>query len=102
MAKNCNVCNKRILSHSRVLKCINCTSECHISCCNLTAKDTTLIKEWLCIICISEILPFNHLDDDNEFKSALQSLASNVPLDFEALENLVFNPFEWNFDVNTP
>ena len=102
MAKNCGVCNRRILSHSRVLKCSNCYCELHISCCNITANESALIKDWLCIMCISHVLPFNHLDDDNEFKSALQSLASEVPLDFEALDKLIFNPFEWNYDVITP
>ena len=102
MAKLCDICKKRILSHSRIQKCVKCCCESHISCCNLTKEDSANIKEWLCIYCVSNALPFCSIEDDNEFKSVIHSLVSDRPIDFEILDKLMFNPFEWNCDIDTP
>ena len=60
------------------------------------------MNEWICKFCPYDTLPFCHIDDDNEFSSAIYSLYSDKPLDFETLDKLLFRPFEWNQDTYTP
>jgi len=102
MAKLCGLCQKRILSHSKVLKCNHCNCESHIKCYNLTENEASIIHDWFCKFCIYENIPFCNLEDTNEFQSAIYSLYSDDPLDFNELDKLTFNPFEWNQDTTTP
>ena len=102
MAKQCPTCYKRILSHSRILKCTVCTHEYHISCCNVNADDLPGISYWFCTFCIKDCLPFLSIVEDEEYKSVIYSLHSDKPIDMNNLDQLVFNPFEWNQGNNTP
>ena len=50
---------------------------------------------WMCIECVESVFPFNHLDDDADFRSAVSnniSMTSEVTLD--SLNDKIFNPFE--------
>ena len=102
MAKHCPLCSKRVLSHSRVLKCTVCNHEFHIACCNFTAEESADRNDWYCPPCLLECVPFCNIIEEDEYKSAIYSRHSDEPIDFSILDRLAFNPFEWNQDTNTP
>ena len=103
MAKHCLICTQKILSHSRVLKCMVCNLEYHIACCNITRDEASSISpEWYCATCVQDCIPFYNIVDDGEFKSTIFSLHSDKPIDASILDNLAFNPFEWNQENDTP
>ena len=102
MAKHCQLCSKRVLSHSRVLKCIICSHEFHIACCNITVTELPDRNDWYCTSCVQDCIPFCNIIEDDEYKSAIYSLHSDKPIDISILDQLAFNPFEWNQDNNTP
>ena len=102
MAKRCPHCSKRILSHSRVLKCMICCNEFHIACCNYDRNEFIDRKDWFCISCVQDCLPFCNILEDDEYKSAIYSLYSDKPINVSILDQLVYNPFEWNQENSTP
>ena len=49
-----------------------------------------------------EELPFNHFVDDDDFYSSISYLSSNnVSINYEKLNNLIFNVFETNIENDT-
>jgi hypothetical protein len=47
--------------------------------------------------CSGIIFPFNHYSEDHKFLEVLSELWQNYKsLPYKKLENMVFNPFEWN------
>ena len=102
MAKHCMLCTKKILSHSKILKCMVCSNEFHIACCNISRKELPDIShDWYCTSCVENSMPFYNIREDDEFKSAIYSLHSDNPIDVSVLDELAFNPFDWNHDNNT-
>ena len=95
MAKLCQVCHAKILSHSKIISCICCKECAHISCYSLNRDEAQELIDWLCKTCLNEALPYYHLDDE-EYKSAVYAFTADTPLDFTIINNLVFNPFEFN------
>ena len=103
MAKRCLLCVKRILSHSKILKCRACSQEFHIACCNVTRSELSEISpDWYCTTCVQDAIPFCNIVEDDDFRSAIFSLHSDKPINANILDQLAFNPFEWNQDNATP
>ena len=62
------------LSHSSCLTCVVCEGYYHLQCVPNVCKDDDLYLnrnalKWFCKECID--LPYNHIDDDDEFLYAL-------------------------------
>ena len=96
----CSICNKRILSHSLFLHCGSCSGTIHRNCASLNREQYDSINQnlgWICKPCISSALPFNHLDNDQDFLNAVYSNSLEhftVPVDRFCFQ--CFNPFETN------
>ena len=78
----CKKCSKKLQSHSCVLKCSACNSSFHISCISISKNDSIYLNRlsdpWICIICIENCLPFNHLDDDDFYECSVQSYCHKI------------------------
>ena len=107
---NCNVCNKRVLAHSHHLNCHICQCNVHIKCLpNVTKTNDLYVKrnenKWFCTLCMMDILPFNHFEEDEQFKLAiLEMKMNNLPITLDDLigQHKIFSPFEINNDENSP
>ena len=53
-------------------------------------------EKWFCAICLFSIFPYNHISDNKEFFSALQSRHIPLSVDKDRLERLLFNPFTFD------
>lgn len=99
---NCPVCLKRVLSHSQSIYCTFCKNYIHKNCLldpeilELAQND----ENWVCSVCLSNQLPFNHFDNDDEFMSNLDSICTNSKLNVPFLKDKIFNVLE-NDDLNT-
>lgn len=65
------------------------------ACVNCNAPSST--QSWLCVNCVSDALPFNHISDDNEFSLSLHNffhLSSEI--DISKIQSLKINPFTIN------
>ena len=100
MGGTCKICNKRILNFSSSLQCHTCHQKIHISCVpNLNINEASSLDNWICLFCIEDALPFNHITNDDEFVNAI-SENWNIYSKFSVkeLEDRIFNPFEINDD----
>ena len=95
--KKCNICSGRILSHSRTMTCVLCCNHCHLKCISLNNDDRSDILRdtnwWYCHLCLSSVVPFNHIGDKSEFYKAIctKDIRNDDLLD---LSDKVFNPLE--------
>ena len=101
MYTQCSVCDKRILSHSPILKCDICPNVYHISCLPSVSKSDSIYaernnKSWMCISCAESTFPFNHYKEEYEFYDAVSHLWHSFPKEFsfELLQDQIFNPIE--------
>ena len=106
MFSYCQLCNKKLQSHSRSLKCFYCHNLYHVLCLPNVGKNDELYTEktrqWLCVNCAKSELPFNHFDDDYQYTDALSELwfPRTSSLSFKQLDERLFNPFETNDNNN--
>ena len=99
MANSCALCQGRLLSHSYVIKCTVCSGHYHRTCLPLISKsEFVLLKRsgyWSCCACNSEIFPFNHNDDNDDFINAIsENWCLNDIYSLSDLEKRLFSPFE--------
>ena len=60
---------------------------------------------WYCTSCTSDLFPYNHISDDEEYMLILSDLWDlPIALPYELLhnENNIFSPFELNEDFDNP
>ena len=88
MACRCKVCCKDILIRQPNVTCNLCKCNFHIRC-----VYTDITENWFCVQCNSDIFPFNHIVDDDEFKFALFCLDNTI--DFNRMISLKFNPLSF-------
>lgn len=104
----CNICNQRVLSHSRKLKCFACKNFVHLACLPFVTSTDSLYVErntnkWLCCKCTANEFPFNHFPENDDFMKALSenwSTGINFPVD--QLNPLEFFPFDLNNENGLP
>ena len=95
MIEKCQVCEKKILSHAKKISCHICEGVYHLNCISVNAFEiSTLIldPDWFCVACSTSLLPFNHIDDEEDFLEAL-STRDHFELNWDSFRNLIFNPF---------
>ena len=103
---SCNICTRRVQSHSYHILCCFCNCKVHINCLPFIKKDDPLYvnkdnNDWICTLCSKNIFPFIHLDDDSDFYSALSDYwpkGNSLPFELLDDDNLLFSPFELNDD----
>ena len=106
MAKYCLLCRKRLLSHSCVISCCICHEKCHLRCISSNDEELCTIKtdfnQWFCITCVSSALPFNHYEDETEYRDAL-SCNDHFDRVLESFSDKVFNPLSSDSkDIDLP
>ena len=67
----CKICNRKVQSFCIHIKCTVCLVMFHAKCVNMTKNEIQYYELWYCPLCIQDTLPFNHFDEDDDFKSAL-------------------------------
>ena len=95
----CHICTRSILSHSKIVTCCSCSMKFHLKCISLSSEDINYIKDnqqtWFCSLCITELFPSNHIEDDVEFVSTIDDITvSGSSMCY--LSEKVFIPFELN------
>ena len=106
----CNICCKRVQSHSYHIRCNMCQHDIHLKCLPMVDKNDSIyierhLNDWYCTNCIGNILPFNWIIEDEDFLLNLfeiQSKECSVPLEFLLDEDKIFSPFELNENENSP
>ena len=98
MIDKCLKCLKRILSHSKIISCIHCSNACHLNCISVNHFEmSSLVNDtsWICPNCISDAMPFVHIDDDIEFILSF-SYRDHFEIIWEEISDKLFNPFSYN------
>ena len=98
----CAICQKTVQHFCISIRCTNCYLLFHYRCVNLSRLEVNEIKHWFCQTCSMAILPYNHIEDDNEFLTSVMEIATDYPVHFQNLDKNVFVPFEFNDNVHTP
>ena len=98
---NCPICYRKALPNARQAKCSVGSKSYHLKCISLSADVQNYIQTnasiWYCSKCMVEILPFNHIEDDDTFISEVNNMDINTQT-LESLSELLFNPFELSTD----
>ena len=96
MSDKCRTCLKTVRVNQKSILCDICSQWTHLRCSQLTRPEFDYLgvstEKWLCAICLSSIFPCNHISDNKEFFSALQSRHIPISVDKDRLERLLFNP----------
>ena len=106
----CNTCNRTVLLHSYQMKCHNCCYVFHLNCLpRVNRCDSIYIEQdkncWFCPRCIEQILPYNHIFDDDEYLKALSenwNLPLSIPIDLLNHHDKIFLPFDLNEKESNP
>ena len=100
---SCTACRKRILSHSKILTCVLCHGSYHRQCIPRSINEyfqlLTKQNQWFCFDCNKCFFLCYHTDSETEFLETLHDIYSDNPLNFETINNMIFNPFSSNDDV---
>ena len=92
MQSKCNVCFRKVLSHSYYLHCSSCKNPVHLKCLrNIKYDDpiytTRHINCWYCTNCIEEALPFTNIIDDDEYLSVVHEHLYQLDARIDELNN---------------
>ena len=78
----CQKCSKKLQSHSPVMKCSACHHSFHINCLSISKTDSIFVNRisdtWICVICLNDCLPFNHLDDDDFYECSVPCYSHKI------------------------
>ena len=76
MADICTICKTSSKRYRYKLTCANCRQKIHLKCTRFTKLEFNDLaqNDWMCQTCVGEILPFNQIEDDNDFRAALSEL----------------------------
>ena len=102
MFKNCCICERHVHSHSFYLTCSICHESTHLNCLPLVEKRDPLytqrhLNNWYCTACVQSILPFNHFNDDDDFKEALNECFYEFTANIH-VNDRILDVFDYNDD----
>ena len=98
----CKTCQKKVQSFSYKICCMNCKITYHAKCVQLDKDDIQNVNFWYCSYCLGDIFVYNHIDDDNEFYSAILEGILDHPFNVHEMSKKVFVPFEINDEFDFP
>ena len=81
---------------------MNCKITYHAKCVQLDKDDIQNVNFWYCSYCLGDIFVYNHIDDDNEFYSAILEGTLDHPFNVHEMGKKLFVPFEINDEFDTP
>ena len=89
----------KILRHSTYISCSYCLKYYHVKCISIVPQEMTNLidnaSEWICESCVSQIFPYNHIEEQHEF---IRTISNSNRL--SELSDQVFNPFDIHEDFN--
>ena len=99
----CNLCNKKILRHARNISCESCNRQYHMLCISIVPEEIEYMSanssDWLCKLCLADIFPFNHIEDQVEYTDTIfNQFHSGSTMCY--LSEKVFNPIDANVEFN--
>ena len=84
----CPICNRYVLPHANQVKCCVCHLKYHLKCISLSPDVHINVlsnaSSWYCSKCMIEIMPFNHIEDDDIFIAEV----NNMDISTQTLESL--------------
>ena len=106
----CNICNRTVLRHSCQMYCHNCKHTVYLNCLPRVSRFDTVYTErdtncWYCTNCIEQILPNDHIFDEEEFLKALEenwNYTNAIPIELLNTDDKLFLPFDLNEDESHP
>ena len=98
----CKTCYRKVQSFCYKICCQNCRTLYHAKCVSIDKNDIGKYDLWYCPHCLKEIFVYNHIDDDNDFYTAIMEEMSDWSYDFHEINSKVFVPFEINEQFDTP
>ena len=97
----CNICHRKILSHSKTVTCCICKTEIHLNCISLCEDELTSIlnsNDYYCMTCLIDSLPFISICYDSDYLSAVRE-RDHFEIYWERINEWgVFNPLSLNDD----
>ena len=77
----CKVCGKSVNDNDRAIQCERCNYWIHINCNNLNNIDYKFLQNsndcWYCILCCSQIFPFNSMKSNKNFSMCVTNFYNN-------------------------
>ena len=98
----CKICYRKVQSFCIHIECVVYQVKCHAKSVNMDRKDILKCDLWYCPICSGPILPYNHLDNDDDFKCAIMEGMLNNEFQISEISNKLFCPFEINQGIELP
>ena len=85
----CVCCSKKLQSHSSIMKCSACNASYHIQCISISKRDSIYLNRmsnpWICVRCVKDSLPFNHLDDDEFYDNTVSNYCPCIGMSLDRL-----------------
>ena len=98
----CPICYKGIQQHARKITCCICYATYHMKYLSICQEELKSLEcnrsEWFCEMCLSHLLPFNFIEDNNDFYAAVQKLSNSTADSLRYVSEKVFQPFESDFN----
>ena len=98
----CPICLKGIQQLARKITCCICHSTHHMKCLSISPNELNSLEcnrpEWFCEICLSQLLPLNHIDENNDFYAVVHELSKSIADSIWYLSDKVFQPFESDYN----
>ena len=102
LTSKCFVSTRNVQQVGAHIKCINCKHLNHLNCVRLTRDEAANARNWYCPKCVQSILPFNHHNDDMEFRQAIIEINLNGTYSQCAMDSSRFEPFILNESHHVP
>ena len=97
----CNVCQKKVLTHSRTITCLICKTRIHRNCISLNEEELVSIlnsNDYHCMSCMIQSLPFVGICYDSDYLSVINE-KDHFEIYWDQIQNGgVFNPLSLNED----
>ena len=99
----CPICLKGIQQHARKITCCICHSTHHMKCLSIGPNELNSLEynrpEWFCAICLSQLLPLNHIGENNDFYAVAHEVFQPFEYDYNDYEELNDNDPDFNFYI---
>ena len=96
----CPICLKKLQNHSWKIPCKSCGLTYHLKCIALSTEHAEYIKvnidTWFCENCNSSLFPFNHVENEIDFRSYVADMLRCSKMSLSYLFDKLFLPFELN------
>ena len=86
---SCYICKKNVRQNQKGISCTICYRLFHVACALVGEVENNVTNPWYCNICLGNIFPFNHIDNDSDFASALQVQDKTKILNFSNSEKIL-------------